>query len=279
MIIDGKKVATDMKERLLDEVKELKTKNIIPGLSVILVGDDPASKAYVRSKEKICNKLGIFSKKVLFDENVTEEELINAIDHLNNDNNIHGILIQLPLPKHINEDRVLNKVSPEKDVDCFNPVNLGRLFLGKPLYNPCTPYGIMKLMEYYDVEIKGKNAVVIGRSNIVGKPIGMMLLEKSATVSFCHSKTKNLNEYLKNADIVVVAVGKPAFITKDMVKEGAVVIDVGINEVDGKLVGDVDKEVEEKAGYFTPVPGGVGPMTITMLMENTLKACKRLHDI
>ncbi len=279
MIIDGKKVSKEIKEKLTEDVIALKEKGITPGLSVILVGNDPASKAYVRSKEKTCNKLGILSKKVLFDETVTEEELLQAIDELNEDQNIHGILIQLPLPKHIDEDRVINRVSPEKDVDCFSPVNLGRLFLGKPLYNPCTPYGIMKLMEYYDIEIKGKNAVVIGRSNIVGKPIGMMLLEQSATVSFCHSKTKNLNAYLEHADIIVVAVGRPGFVTKDMVKEDAVVIDVGINEVDGKLVGDVDKEVEEKASYFTPVPGGVGPMTITMLMENTLKACKRINNI
>lgn len=275
ILIDGREVAKKVRLDIKKEVDNLKNENITPGLAVVLVGDNPASRSYVNSKDKACKTLGVYSVKKNFDESITEVDLLKQIDDLNNDERIHGILVQLPLPPHINEKKVIEAILPEKDVDGFHPINAGKLLIGEDGLKPCTPYGIIKLLEHYDIEVESKNVVVIGRSNIVGKPIALMLLQKNATVTICHSKTKNLKSITKNADIIVVALGIPSFLTADMVKDGAVIIDVGINRVDGKIVGDVDFEnVKEKASYITPVPGGVGPMTITMLLENTIEATK-----
>ncbi len=275
-IIDGKLVSSvfraEMKEEF-EKIKQIKGKDV--GLAVVLVGNDPASAIYVRNKIKACEEVGVKSYAYKLDENTQEEELAELITKLNNDDNIQGILVQLPLPKHINSERIVGMVSDEKDVDGFSENNVGKLVLGKPCFRSCTPAGVMKLLDYYGIEISGKRAVVVGRSNIVGKPMAMMLLEKNATVTICHSKTQNIKEVTKEADILVAAVGRAHFITEDMVKEGAVVIDVGMNKLDGKTVGDVDFEsVSKKASYITPVPGGVGPMTITMLMANTLRAAQ-----
>jgi methylenetetrahydrofolate dehydrogenase (NADP+)/methenyltetrahydrofolate cyclohydrolase len=278
-IIDGKAIS----EKIRSEVKAateklIKEKGVTPGLAVVLVGDNPASKVYVGSKEKACIEMGFYSEKHVLPVTASQDELLKLIDKLNKDKNIHGILVQLPLPKQINEDLVLEAISPGKDVDGFHPYNVGRLAVGKPLFQPCTPYGMMKMLEYSNISVEGKHAVIIGRSNIVGKPIALMLLQKSATVTICHSKTKDLKEEVKRADIVVAAIGKPEFVTGDMLKEGAVVLDVGINRLEsGKLVGDVDFASAEKvASAITPVPGGVGPMTIAMLMYNTLESAKRV---
>ena len=275
-IIDGKLVASTIRANIKDEVTSYKTstgKDI--GLAVVLVGDDPASAIYVRNKIKACEEVGIKSYSYKYDADMKEEELVALVEKLNNDDDIHGILVQLPLPKHINEERIVALVSEEKDVDGFSEKSIGRLVQGKPCFRSCTPYGVMKLLEYYNIDVSGKNAVVIGRSNNVGKPMAMMLLEKNATVTICHSRTKNIAEITKQADILVSAVGRAHFVTADMVKEGAVVVDIGMNKLDGKTVGDVDFEaVSPKASYITPVPGGVGPMTITMLMANTLQAVK-----
>lgn len=278
-IIDGKVIS----ERIRVEVKEgteklKKEKGTIPGLAVVLVGDNPASKVYVGSKEKACVEMGFYSEKHVLADTASQDDLLKLIDKLNKDPKIHGILVQLPLPKQINEDLILEAISPEKDVDGFHPYNVGRLAVGKPLFQPCTPYGMIKMLEYSDISVEGKHAVIIGRSNIVGKPIALMLLQKSATVTICHSKTKDLKAEVKRADIVVAAIGKPEFVTGDMLKEGAVVLDVGINRLEsGKLVGDVDFASAEKvASAITPVPGGVGPMTIAMLMYNTLESAKRV---
>lgn len=278
-IIDGKVIS----EKIRSEVKAateklIKEKGVTPGLAVVLVGDNPASKVYVGSKEKACIEMGFYSEKHVLPVTASQDELLKLIDKLNKDSKIHGILVQLPLPKQINEDAVLEAISPEKDVDGFHPYNVGRLAVGKPLFQPCTPYGMMKMLEYSNISVEGKHAVIIGRSNIVGKPIALMLLQKSATVTICHSKTKDLKEEVKRADIVVAAIGKPGFVTGDMLKEGAVVLDVGINRLEsGKLVGDVDFASAEKvASAITPVPGGVGPMTIAMLMYNTLESAKRV---
>ncbi|MDO8446793.1 MAG: bifunctional methylenetetrahydrofolate dehydrogenase/methenyltetrahydrofolate cyclohydrolase FolD [Deltaproteobacteria bacterium] len=278
-IIDGKAIS----EKIRSEVKAateklIKEKGVTPGLAVVLVGDNPASKVYVGSKEKACLEMGFYSEKHVLPVDASQDELLKLIDKLNKDKKIHGILVQLPLPKQINEDLVLEAISPEKDVDGFHPYNVGRLAVGKPLFQPCTPYGMMKMLEYSNISVEGKHAVIIGRSNIVGKPIALMLLQKSATVTICHSKTKDLKEEVKRADIVVAAIGKPGFVTGDMLKEGAVVLDVGINRLEsGKLVGDVDFASAEKvASAITPVPGGVGPMTIAMLMYNTLESAKRV---
>lgn len=275
-IIDGKLVASTIRANIKDEVTSYKTstgKDI--GLAVVLVGDDPASAIYVRNKIKACEEVGIKSYSYKYDADMKEEELVALVEKLNNDDDIHGILVQLPLPKHINEERIVALVSEEKDVDGFSEKSIGRLVQGKPCFRSCTPYGVMKLLEYYNINVSGKNAVVIGRSNNVGKPMAMMLLEKNATVTICHSRTKNIAEITKQADILVSAVGRAHFVTADMVKEGAVVVDIGMNKLDGKTVGDVDFEaVSPKASYITPVPGGVGPMTITMLMANTLQAVK-----
>ncbi len=278
-IIDGKAIS----QKIRSEVKAateilIKEKGVTPGLAVVLVGDNPASKVYVGSKEKACVEMGFYSEKHVLPVTASQDELLKLIDKLNKDKNIHGILVQLPLPKQINEDFVLEAISPGKDVDGFHPYNVGRLAVGKPLFQPCTPYGMMKMLEYSNISVEGKHAVIIGRSNIVGKPIALMLLQKSATVTICHSKTKDLKAEVKRADIVVAAIGKPEFVTGDMLKEGAVVLDVGINRLEsGKLVGDVDFASAEKvASAITPVPGGVGPMTIAMLMYNTLESAKRV---
>ncbi len=275
-IIDGKALSQSIKEDIKAEVKELKEKGIEPCLSVILVGENKASQKYVSFKEKTCNELGIKSLVFRLSEATHEEELIKLIDELNNNSSVNGILVQLPLPKHLNQNRILEKISPFKDVDGFTPYCLGRLIIDKPLFVPCTPKGVIRMLDEYGIEIEGKNAVVIGRSIIVGKPLSLLLLRRNATVTVCHSKTKNLQEIIKQADILCVAIGKANFVIKDMVKEGAVVIDIGINvNENGKVVGDVDFEaVKEKASYITPVPGGVGPMTIAMLMENTIYATK-----
>lgn len=275
-IIDGKKVSSDIKEQLKKEINALKLKGIEPCLAVVLVGEDPASKKYVASKEKTCVELGIKSIAHKLPESISQSDLLTLIDELNNDKSVHGILVQLPLPKGLDEKMVMNKIVPEKDIDGFGPQSLGRLFLDETGFIPCTPHGIIKLLEAYNIEISGKNAVVIGRSVIVGKPLAMLLLRKNATVTICHSKTRNIMEECKRADILCVAIGKAEYIKGDWIKEGAVVIDVGINvREDGKLVGDVEyNSAKEKAGWITPVPGGVGPMTIAMLMYNTVQSAK-----
>ena len=279
--MDGKAVSAAVKERIKNEVAELSKSGVGTGLAVIIVGDDPASKIYVGSKEKACADLGIISKKFALPENTEEEELLELIYKLNNDPEVNGILCQLPLPKHINESAVINAISPEKDVDAFHPQNVGKIMIGDFDYLPCTPAGIMEILKAYDIDPCGKKCVVIGRSNIVGKPMAMLLLHKNGTVTICHSKTRDLKEICRTADILVAAVGKPRFVTADMVKDGAVVIDVGMNRPKGeKLCGDVDFDnVAEKCSYITPVPGGVGPMTIAMLMQNTLTAAKKQNGI
>ena len=276
-IINGKIVTSEVRKQTALEVKEFKEKyGITPGLAVILVGNDPASAVYVRNKHKGCLEVGINSYEITMPEETTEDELLSEIARLNADSNVHGILVQLPLPKHISEDKILNSISPKKDVDAFHPENVGKIMLGKYSFLPCTPAGVMELLSFYNVDIEGKECVVLGRSNIVGKPMSQLLLAKNGTVTVCHSKTKNLSDVTRRADILVVAIGKAKFVGKEMVKEGAVVIDVGINRMDnGKLCGDVDFDaVSEIASMITPVPGGVGPMTITMLLKNTLTAAK-----
>ena len=276
-IIDGKLVSKTIREEIKSDVEKLKKEyNLTPGLAVILVGENPASCVYVRNKHKACEEVSMNSYVIKLPEATTEKELLDKISELNLDKSVHGILVQLPLPKHIDEDKVINAISKDKDVDGFHPYNVGRMMCGSPTYSPCTPYGIMELLKFYNVEISGKECVVIGRSNIVGKPISSLLLSASGTVTTCHSRTKDLKEVTKRADILVVAIGKSNFVTADMVKPGAVVIDVGINRGDdGKLYGDVDFEnVMPLASKITPVPGGVGPMTITMLLKNTLNAAK-----
>ena len=276
-IIDGKLVSTSIREKIKSDVQDLYNNcNITPGLAVILVGDNPASQVYVRNKHKACCEVGIRSIEICMDNHTTEEELLTKIEELNNDESVHGILVQLPLPKHINEERVINAISPKKDVDAFHPSNVGKIMIGNYTFLPCTPAGVMALLDFYNISICGKNCVIVGRSNIVGKPMALLLLEKNGTPTICHSKTNNLSKITKQADILVVAIGKPKFIGADDVKEGAVVIDVGINRLaDGKLCGDVDFEaVKDKASFITPVPGGVGPMTITTLLQNTVTAAK-----
>jgi methylenetetrahydrofolate dehydrogenase (NADP+)/methenyltetrahydrofolate cyclohydrolase len=277
MIIDGKKIAQEVRNEVKEEVEELKKKGITPGLAVVLVGENPASLVYIRQKEKACEEVGIVSYKYTLPEDTTEEKLLSVVDELNNEERIHGILVQLPLPEHLDEKRVIEEISPEKDVDGFHPLNMGRLFVGEPSFVPCTPRGVIELIERSGFEIKGKKAVIVGRSNIVGKPVAVLLLMRHATITVCHTRTTDLAAETREADILVVAAGRPKMITGDMVKEGVIVIDVGINRVDGKLVGDVDfGSVSPKAGAITPVPGGVGPMTVAMLMKNTLEAAKKL---
>lgn len=279
-LIDGKIISSAVKERVKNEVAALKEKGITTGLAVIIVGEDPASKVYVNNKKKACEALGIISEEYALPKTTTQEELLSLIDTLNKKESINGILCQLPLPEHLDEGAVINAIQPEKDVDAFHPVNVGKIMQGDYDFVPCTPAGIMEMLQYENIDITGKSCVVIGRSNIVGKPMSMLLLHKNGTVTICHSKTQNLKEVCKNADILVAAVGRPNFVTNDMVKDGAVVIDVGINRVDGKLVGDVNfNDVCEKASYITPVPGGVGPMTIAMLMQNTLTAAKKQNKV
>ena len=277
-IIDGKLVSFEVRKNITSEVSEfIECNGIVPGLAVILVGENPASKVYVRNKHKACLEVGMKSFQIEMDENTSEEALLSKIDELNADPAVHGILVQLPLPKHISEDKVINRINPEKDVDAFHPANVGKIVSGKYDFIPCTPAGVMELLHFYNVDISGKECVVIGRSNIVGKPMSLLLLAENGTVTICHSRTKDLKEVTRRADIIVVAIGKAKFLTEDMVKPGAVVIDVGINRLDdGKLCGDVDFEnVEPVASKITPVPGGVGPMTITMLLKNTLTAAKK----
>ncbi len=278
-LIDGKELAKSIRARIKEEVSGMTVK---PGLAVVLVGEDPASKVYVNSKEKACLEAGMYSKKVLLPQNASEKEVLNTINQLNRDPKVHGVLVQVPLPNHLNEEKIINAVSIEKDVDCFHKYNVGQLLLagkktdGAQLIVPCTPKGIISLIESTGQPIEGKKAVVIGRSNIVGKPIALLLLENNATVSICHSRTSDLKSETLSADILVVAIGKPKFITSDMVKKGSIIIDAGINRMTEGLVGDVDFEsCKEVAGYITPVPGGVGPMTIASLLENTLQLAKQ----
>lgn len=276
IILDGKKLSQKVKEELKHEVEDLRNEGVIPKLAVIMVGNDPGSKVYVRNKSLACNEIGIEYEEYLLTEETTMEELLELIDKLNKDNTINGILLQSPIPKHLDINKAFSMILPQKDVDGFNPYNVGKLCLGQDTFISCTPNGIMKILEEYEIDIQGKEAVVVGRSNIVGKPMLQCLLNKNATVTICHSKTQDLAKVTRRADILVVAIGKEKYITEDMVKDRAVVIDVGINRLEnGKLCGDVDyEEVEKKASYITPVPGGVGPMTIAMLMENVVKAAK-----
>ena len=276
-IIDGKELAKNIREKLKDEVIELKNADINPKLAVIMVGDDKASKVYVKNKSKACEDVGIEYEEYLLPEETKMEDLLELIEKLNNDETVHGILVQSPLPQGLDANVAFRKISPKKDVDGFNPINVGKLSLNQDCFVSCTPFGVIKMLEAYNIQIEGAHAVVIGRSNIVGKPLVQCLLNKNATVTVCHSKTKNLKEMTKQADILITAIGKPKFVTEDMVKDSAVVIDVGINRMDdGKLVGDTDFEnIKEKASYITPVPGGVGPMTIAMLMHNVVKAAKQ----
>jgi 5,10-methylene-tetrahydrofolate dehydrogenase/Methenyl tetrahydrofolate cyclohydrolase len=286
-LISGAEVSSQIYDELTSRIDALKKKGIIPGLAVILVGEDPASQVYVRMKGKKCEELGMHSVTIILEKDVSEKELIAKVKELNNDKRIHGILVQLPLPKGMDESKVINTIDPKKDVDCFHPENVGRVLIGEPIFMPATPAGVQQMLIRSGIETAGKNVVVIGRSNIVGKPMAAMLMQKGpggdATVTVAHSRTKDIGNVVKNADIVIAAIGKPRFITKDMIKEGAVVIDVGTNRIDdpthpkgSRLVGDVDFEnVKERTAAITPVPGGVGPMTICMLMENTVKAAER----
>lgn len=275
-LINGKEISLSVKERVAEEVKDLKKNGIEPCLAVILVGDDPASKVYVNNKKKACEFCGIRSLEYLLPADASQEELNSLVEKLNSDESVNGILCQLPLPAHLDEKEVLNLIKPEKDVDAFHPENVGHIMIGDFNFLPCTPAGIMEMLKYENIGLDGKNCVIIGRSNIVGKPMAMLMLKENATVTVCHSHTKNLKEVVARADVVVAAVGKAKFVTADMIKDGAVIIDVGINRCeDGKLYGDVDFEAcKEKASYITPVPGGVGPMTIATLMQNTVTAAK-----
>lgn len=281
IIIDGKELAKKIRANLKMECDELKNKKINPKLAVIMLGDDPASKVYVRNKSKACEDVGIEYKEYLLNTNTTQKELIKLIEELNQDKTINGILLQSPIPANLDINEAFRTISPQKDVDGFNPVNVGKLVLNQDTFVSCTPYGIMKMFEEYNIDLNGKNVVILGRSNIVGKPLMNCCLNKNATVTICHSKTQNLAEKAREADILISAIGKAQFVTADMVKENAVIIDVGINRLEnGKITGDVDFEnVKEKASYITPVPGGVGPMTIAMLMNNVIKAAKRQNGM
>lgn len=280
-IIDGKQISEDIRSQLRLEVDKLKAKGVQPGLAVVLVGEDPASQVYVRNKEKACNDLGYYSEVHRLPASTSQEELLSLINQLNGQASIHGILVQLPLPSHINEKSVIDAISVEKDVDGFHPVNVGNLVIGDDSLLPCTPAGVIELIKRTGIDLNGKHAVVIGRSNIVGKPVSLLLQRENATVTMCHSRTANMKEITKQADVLVVAIGRANFVDASYVKPGAVVIDVGMNRLDtGKLAGDVDfASVREISGPITPVPGGVGPMTITMLMSNTLTAAKRLTGL
>ncbi|WP_078577000.1 bifunctional methylenetetrahydrofolate dehydrogenase/methenyltetrahydrofolate cyclohydrolase FolD [Salipaludibacillus agaradhaerens] len=277
IIISGKELAQEKRQNMKLQTEELKQKGMVPGLAVILVGEDPASQSYVRAKERACKEIGVHSELDELPVSISEEELLQKIDELNKADHIHGILVQLPLPDHISEEKVIEAIDPVKDVDGFHPINIGRMMIGQEAFLPCTPFGIVEMIKSKNIELQGKHVVVIGRSNIVGKPVGQLLLNEHATVTYCHSRTKNMSDYTKKADILVVAVGRPLMINADHMKEGAVVIDVGVNRnEEGKLVGDVDfNSAKEKASYITPVPGGVGPMTITMLLHNTILSAER----
>ncbi len=280
-LIDGKAISSQIKEELRLQTIALKAKGIVPGLAVILVGDDPASQTYVRNKTKCCEQLGFYSEQYVLPATTTQQELLSLIDELNVNDNVHGILVQLPLPKHLDKEALINRILPEKDVDAFHPVNVGKIMSGNFDFLPCTPAGVMQLLERSGIEVSGKHCVIIGRSDIVGKPQAMLMLHKNATVTICHSKTKNLADITRQADILVSAVGKVGIVTADMVSKGTVVIDVGINRnQDGKLCGDVlFDEVSKLASHITPVPGGVGPMTIAMLMKNTMTAALKANDL
>ena len=278
IIIDGKKIAQDIRNEVKAEGMRLKEETAItPGLAVILVGDDPASKVYLKHKENACRDAGFYSREFRLPQDSPETDLLATIHELNDDDDIHGILVQLPLPRHINPTTIIESINPEKDVDGFHPYNLGRLFTGNPYHTACTPKGILELIDRHGISIEGKEAVIVGRSNIVGKPLALLLLNRHATVTICHTKTRNLAEVTKRAEILIAAAGKPEMISADMVRDGAIVIDVGVNRMDdGRLIGDVAfAEVLEKASFITPVPGGVGPMTIAMLLHNTLAAALR----
>lgn len=279
-VISGQQLAKELRETMKEEVNLLKQSGITPHLTVILIGDDPASLSYVNGKKKASAEVGISSEIIKLDETIQEDELLQKISELNNDPNVHGILVQLPVPKHIDEQKVIEAIDPKKDVDGFHPINIGRMMTGQDTFLPCTPFGIMKMLQSKNINIRGKHAVIIGRSNIVGKPMGQLLLNEDATVTYCHSRTQDLKKHTLSADILIVAVGKEHFIDGSYIKDGAVVIDVGVNRTkDGKLTGDVDfEDAKKKASYITPVPRGVGPMTITMLLENTIKAAKGLTN-
>lgn len=280
-ILDGKQIAKDYRQGLQDQVEALKEKGFTPKLSVILVGNDGASQSYVRSKKKAAEKIGMISEIVHLEETATEEEVLNELNRLNNDDSVSGILVQVPLPKQVSEQKVLEAINPDKDVDGFHPINIGKLYIDQQTFVPCTPLGIMEILKHANIDLEGKNAVVIGRSHIVGQPVSKLLLQKNASVTILHSRSKDMASYLKDADVIVSAVGKPGLVTKDIVKEGAVIIDVGNTpDENGKLKGDVDYEaVKEIAGAITPVPGGVGPLTITMVLNNTLLAEKMRRGI
>ncbi|HCY8927480.1 TPA: bifunctional methylenetetrahydrofolate dehydrogenase/methenyltetrahydrofolate cyclohydrolase FolD [Staphylococcus aureus] len=280
-ILDGKQIAKDYRQGLQDQVEALKEKGFTPKLSVILVGNDGASQSYVRSKKKAAEKIGMISEIVHLEETATEEEILNELNRLNNDDSVSGILVQVPLPKQVSEQKILEAINPEKDVDGFHPINIGKLYIDEQTFVPCTPLGIMEILKHADIDLEAKNAVVIGRSHIVGQPVSKLLLQKNASVTILHSRSKDMASYLKDADVIVSAVGKPSLVTKDVVKEGAVIIDVGNTpDENGKLKGDVDYDaVKEIAGAITPVPGGVGPLTITMVLNNTLLAEKMRRGI
>ncbi len=280
-ILDGKQIAKDYRQGLQDQVEALKEKGFTPKLSVILVGNDGASQSYVRSKKKAAEKIGMISEIVNLEETATEEEVLNELNRLNNDDSVSGILVQVPLPKQVSEQKILEAINPEKDVDGFHPINIGKLYIDEQTFVPCTPLGIMEILKHADIDLEAKNAVVIGRSHIVGQPVSKLLLQKNASVTILHSRSKDMASYLKDADVIVSAVGKPSLVTKDVVKEGAVIIDVGNTpDENGKLKGDVDYDaVKEIAGAITPVPGGVGPLTITMVLNNTLLAEKMRRGI
>ncbi|HED9402554.1 TPA: bifunctional methylenetetrahydrofolate dehydrogenase/methenyltetrahydrofolate cyclohydrolase FolD [Staphylococcus aureus] len=280
-ILDGKQIAKDYRQGLQDQVEALKEKGFTPKLSVILVGNDGASQSYVRSKKKAAEKIGMISEIVHLEETATEEEVLNELNRLNNDDSVSGILVQVPLPKQVSEQKILEAINPEKDVDGFHPINIGKLYIDEQTFVPCTPLGIMEILKHADIDLEGKNAVVIGRSHIVGQPVSKLLLQKNASVTILHSRSKDMASYLKDADVIISAVGKPGLVTKDVVKEGAVIIDVGNTpDENGKLKGDVDYDaVKEIAGAITPVPGGVGPLTITMVLNNTLLAEKMRRGI
>ncbi|HHW4947412.1 TPA: bifunctional methylenetetrahydrofolate dehydrogenase/methenyltetrahydrofolate cyclohydrolase FolD [Staphylococcus aureus] len=280
-ILDGKQIAKDYRQGLQNQVEALKEKGFTPKLSVILVGNDGASQSYVRSKKKAAEKIGMISEIVHLEETATEEEVLNELNRLNNDDSVSGILVQVPLPKQVSEQKILEAINPDKDVDGFHPINIGKLYIDEQTFVPCTPLGIMEILKHADIDLEGKNAVVIGRSHIVGQPVSKLLLQKNTSVTILHSRSKDMASYLKDADVIVSAVGKPGLVTKDVVKEGAVIIDVGNTpDENGKLKGDVDYDaVKEIAGAITPVPGGVGPLTITMVLNNTLLAEKMRRGV
>lgn len=280
-ILDGKQIAKDYRQGLQNQVEALKEKGFTPKLSVILVGNDGASQSYVRSKKKAAEKIGMISEIVHLEETATEEEVLNELNRLNNDDSVSGILVQVPLPKQVSEQKILEAINPDKDVDGFHPINIGKLYIDEQTFVPCTPLGIMEILKHADIDLEGKNAVVIGRSHIVGQPVSKLLLQKNASVTILHSRSKDMASYLKDADVIVSAVGKPGLVTKDVVKEGAVIIDVGNTpDENGKLKGDVDYDaVKEIAGAITPVPGGIGPLTITMVLNNTLLAEKMRRGV